>query len=327
MSISFTSFWSVGAIPLASRDEEPAFCSLPTLVPGSGPIQWNSSIPGQPLVPIHTFRRSFTSLERSLGDGDVTYLDKRAEDGRQLWTDLTNALMNQPEDAPCLNFDDHYQVKDEGKSGPPHGLEEVFQHENLPDEDVYAFYDAIWHEKAGDPSSFVRGQFSQASGPEAGVLVAVSSNRGVVMKQGPDGTEVPDLTPDGKLQFWVPEKWPRIAWALWQTACSKAHKPSSNLNWIFQNNIFNKKTLEVLNKPYGGTKPEEATDVKTYTPTDPEFFDLLASPNGVGPVKLLIDHVQTLQKTIESISVQLTVDPDTDDLEWQMWLKLKPYAQ
>lgn len=95
-----------------------------------------------------------------------------------------------------------------------------------------------------------------------------------------------------------------VTWKYYKVVCRREAKDPKGLKWILQEGIFNSKTNAVQNyivkKKYGDGTREERNDV--WYPGSDEFLALLTTPNVVGTVYMLMQHVNEIgRKSIRSI--------------------------
>ncbi|KAJ5183586.1 hypothetical protein N7492_001202 [Penicillium capsulatum] len=115
---------------------------------------------------------------------------------------------------------------------------------------------------------------------------------------------------DGNVHL-AKNSWSDITWALWCAKCSDEQQSPSGLQWVGRHNVINSDTLQIIYEMRRDVRPSgilnehdpEPYLIYTLTERNPDFYALLASPNGNGVFYLLKDHLNTLRRSVSEIRV------------------------
>lgn len=144
-----------------------------------------------------------------------------------------------------------------------------------------------YHGKVGDPEA----HFGNLYCPRYGLIVAMSNYK----------PQEPGV-----------ERWSDIVWYFWVIFCKAQNVHPSALRWVYRHEIENVDTkrifFEVMSANYG-TEADFESIVLPLTPQDPDFYPVLRSPNVIGTLYLLSDHLQIIgRKSISRFELSQNSD-------------------
>lgn len=121
--------------------------------------------------------------------------------------------------------------------------------------------------------------------------------------------------------------WSDIVFLQWQRYCSEAHVDPSDLRVIVQSHVTNDTTLRIITSALKHArmdlcewqseywKKKSCLAPATFPFGTPEYYALLATPNGVGPVHFLTQHQNVFgKKLFEGVTVFGRDDIDFEDV-------------